>query len=108
MLRDISRRNPYRAQWDEYLSRWDPTEIGDGSLPKGSWPGDEWGTRGNWDKVFRTMFLNFDAHSWRHCVEIGAIHQAFALTHCCGYYCLRYQPTLSRCIDSTLGVGGQG
>ena len=71
MLRE-SRRNPYRAQWDEYISRWDPTEIGDGSLPKGSWPGDEWGTRRNWDQVFRTMFLNFGAHSWRHCVEIGA------------------------------------
>jgi hypothetical protein len=72
MLRDISRRNPYRAQWDEYIRRWDPTEIGDGILSKDSWPGDEWGTRRYWNQVFRTMFLNFGAHGWHHCVEIGA------------------------------------
>jgi SAM-dependent methyltransferase len=72
MLRGMARSNPYRAQWDEYINRWDPTKIGDGSLPKGSWPGDEWGTRTDWEQVFRSMFWNFGARDWRHCVEIGA------------------------------------
>ena len=42
--------NPYRAQWDEYIKGWGRTRVGDGDLPKESWPGDEWARKpsGSW------------------------------------------------------------
>jgi hypothetical protein len=64
--------NPYRAQWDAYIEGWVRTQVGDGDLPKESWPDDEWGKKTDWEQVFRSMFLDFGARDWRHCVEIGA------------------------------------
>src|SRR3954453_19490371 len=62
--------NPYRAQWDRYVEGWKGTQAG--NLPQESWPGDEWGKKTEWEQVFQSMFLDFGAPDWRHCVEIGA------------------------------------
>jgi SAM-dependent methyltransferase len=69
----MGRTNPYRAQWDEYIRGWALSQVGDDCrLRMKSFPGDEWGTKTRWQQVFRSMFLEFGARRWRHCVEIGA------------------------------------
>lgn len=68
----MARTNPYREQWDEYIRGWASSQVEDGRLPKKSWPGDEWGRKMHWQQTFRSMFLEFGARDWRHCVEIGA------------------------------------
>ncbi len=58
--------NPSQEQWDYYAKTWKDTHE---SVV--NWPGDEWGNEQRWLKVFQKMFIDFGAHKWKECVEIG-------------------------------------
>lgn len=55
--------NIYSQHWDYYAAK--TKRSGDW------WPGDEWGTKDSWERVFKKLFIEQGTSDWRTCVEIG-------------------------------------
>jgi SAM-dependent methyltransferase len=67
--------NIYRLEWDDYAANWRDCiaeSRPDLAASKDAWPGDEWGDEDSWRNIFKSMFADYGAASWKHCVEIGA------------------------------------
>lgn len=63
-----TRNNLYGEQWDRYVDSWRDLHPHESEL---TWPGDEWGTPGTWEKLHEVLFVPAGVASWQRAVEIG-------------------------------------
>lgn len=61
----------YGAYWDQYVTHQFPT-VKHGAGAAYEWPGDEWGDRALWERIFDSLFVQHLPADARTFVEIGA------------------------------------